>query len=217
MVNLRIKTIWFLIFNFTHCAVVKINKDHRTHQVVFKQIGNYATDVHCHHICILFNLSKIIDTPMKAMKTIETYIKNVYQHSLMYYKDHQRGIIGDKHQAHLAAELIKDTSDLIVNISSEQLVAIKNNLLSITSMLPNSNTRPERQLELIFGLGATLFSLYNYINQNADNSQMSKNTQSISSLTHISEIQEDHLKNLIIEVSNNHYFFLQSLKFSPAI
>jgi hypothetical protein len=40
--------------------------------------------------------------------------------------------------------------------------------------MPTSNTRPERQQELLFGLGATLFSLYNYTDQNADNQKYSK-------------------------------------------
>jgi hypothetical protein len=44
-----------------------------------------------------------------------------------------------------------------------------------------------------------------------------QSTQSISCFTHISEIQEDHLKHLDIEVANNRYFYLQSLKFNPAI
>jgi hypothetical protein len=41
----------------------------------------------------------------------------------------------------------------------------ENNIMSVTSTLPTSNTRTERQLELLFGLGATLFSLKNYIHQ----------------------------------------------------
>jgi hypothetical protein len=134
----------------------------------------------------------------------------------MYSKDHQRGNIADQHQAHLAAQLIKETSDFIMNKSSNQLISIQNNFKPVTSTLPNSNTRTERQLELLFGLGATLSSLYNYINHNAENTQITKNTQSISSLTHISEIQ-DHLKHLDIEVTNNCYLYLQSLKFNPAI
>jgi hypothetical protein len=31
--------------------------------------------------------------------------------------------------------------------------------------MPESNTRPERQIELLFGEGATLFPLLNYIDQ----------------------------------------------------
>ena len=73
----------------------------------------------------------------------------------------------DKHQAHVAAQLIKESSDFILNTSYVQLNDIKDNLISILSTLPESNTRPERQIELLFGLGATLFSLYNYINQRA--------------------------------------------------
>jgi hypothetical protein len=141
-----------------------------------------------HHIQLPVNLSKIIDTPVKAMETIETYIKNVYNQSLMYHKNHQRGNIVDKHQAHLAAQLVKDTHNFTMNVSLDKLLSMKNNLIYVTSTFLNSNTRPERQLELIFGLGATIFSLCNYINHHADNLQITKKTQSISSLTHISEM-----------------------------
>jgi hypothetical protein len=140
-----------------------------------------------------------METTVKTMKTIETYIKNVYQQLLMHYKDPQRGNIAGKHQAHLASQIIKDTWDYIMNTSSDKLASFQNNQMSITSTLPNSNIRPEWQLELVFGLGETLFSLYNYINHNTDNSQITKNTN--SSFTHISEIQEDHLKHLDIEVA----------------
>jgi hypothetical protein len=127
------------------------------------------------------------------------------------------GNMVDKHQAHLAATLVKETSEYILNTSMDQLSAMKNNLLSVTSTLPESTTRPERQLELLFGIGATLFSLYNYINTQSDTAQMTRNKNSISSLTHIKEIQEDHLKHLEIEMATNRYFYLQNLKFNPAL
>jgi hypothetical protein len=44
--------------------------------------------------------------------------------------------------------------------------------------LPESNTRPECQLELLFGIGATLFSLSNYINTQTENAQITRNTPS---------------------------------------
>jgi hypothetical protein len=53
----------------------------------------------------------------------------------------------DKHQAHLAATLVKETSEYILNTSMEQLSAMKNNLLYIISTLPESTTRPDRQLQ----------------------------------------------------------------------
>jgi hypothetical protein len=114
MLDLKSMMIWFLIFELTQCAVLKISKEDRTHQVGFKRIGNYATDVHFDHIRILVNFSKVINTPVKAMSTKETYIQNVYQQYLMYSKDQQRGNIADKHQSHLVAQLIKETSDYIL-------------------------------------------------------------------------------------------------------
>jgi 4-diphosphocytidyl-2C-methyl-D-erythritol kinase len=151
-------------------------------------------------------MSKIIETPNIAMQHMRTYVKEVYQQSLMYYRDERRGNMVDKHQAHLAATLVKETSEYILNTSNDQLSAIKNNLLSVTSTLPESKTRPERQLELLLGTGATLFSLYNFINTQADNPQISRNKNSMSILTHIAEVQEDHLKHLEIKMTNNRYF-----------
>ena len=73
--------------------------------MVFKRIENYATDVHLHNIQIPVNLSNIIKTPVKAMETIKTSTRNVYQQSLLYYWDNQKENKVDKHQAHLAAQL----------------------------------------------------------------------------------------------------------------
>jgi GTPase Era involved in 16S rRNA processing len=115
---------WYMLLELTQSAVVRINKKDQTHQVVFKSIGHYATDVYFHHVRIPVNLSNVIETPKKAMQTIEAYIKNVYQSLLMYYNHYQRSNIADKHQAHLAAQLIKDSSHFIMNMSSDELVSI---------------------------------------------------------------------------------------------
>ena len=97
----------------------------------------------------------------------------------MFYKDehktqarNQPGT--DNKQAHLAALLIKEQCEFVTNTSEGQLLAIQHNLLSVISTLPTSNTRSERQLELLFGIGATLFSLYNYINAKAEDPQIEK-------------------------------------------
>jgi hypothetical protein len=82
----------------------------------------------------------------------------------MFNKDQQRG---NKHQAHLAAQLMTDTMNFIRNTYSNHCLSIKNNLLKITSTLPVLNSRPELQLELLFSLGTTFFGLDDYINQNS--------------------------------------------------
>jgi hypothetical protein len=59
--------------------------------------------------------------------------------------------------------------------------------------------------------------LFNYINQRGDETQASTNTKSISSLTHTAEVQDDDLKHLDIKMASNRYFYLQQLKFNPAL
>ncbi len=92
------------------------------------------------------NLSKIISTPTEAIEHIKVTVKDVYEQTVRYNRDERRGNMVDKHQAHLAATLVKESSEFILNTSIDQLSAIKNNLLSVTSTLPESSTRPERQL-----------------------------------------------------------------------
>jgi hypothetical protein len=132
---------------------------------VLKWIGNYARDVHFQIPDIVLKINK---TPPKAMEILKSNVKNVYQQSIGYNRDKQRDNMMDKHQAHLEATLIKESSDFILNTSSDQLTAIQNNQLLVTSKLLASNTRPKSQLKLLFRIGATLFSLYNYIYQWAD-------------------------------------------------
>jgi hypothetical protein len=43
----------------------------------------------------------------------------------MHYRDEQLGILVDKLQAHLAEQFFKDSSDFILNTSSEQLTLSK--------------------------------------------------------------------------------------------
>ena len=88
----------------------------------------------------------------------------------------------DKHQAHLTAALIKDSSDFTLNTSSDRLTIIQNNLDLVNSTLPATNIRPERQLELQFGIRTPLLSLHNFISQWADDSQKSRIKNTIKSL-----------------------------------
>ena len=86
-------------------------------------------DVNFHRIRIPVNVSKLIETPAKAIETLRSYVKNVHLQSFTYLRDEQRENMVDKHQAHLVATLIKETSDFILNTSSDQLTAIQNNLI----------------------------------------------------------------------------------------
>ena len=46
----------------------------------------------------------------------------------------------DKHQAHLAAQQMKDPNYFIFNISSEQITVTEMNFISVISKMPESNT-----------------------------------------------------------------------------
>jgi hypothetical protein len=98
---------------------------------------------------------------------------------------------------HLAATLIKESSDLLLNTSFDQQNYIKKIFCLSHQHCLNNKNRPERQLELL------LFSLYNYINLQADNRQISRTTNFINDLTHVAEIQENYLRRLEIEVAND--------------
>jgi hypothetical protein len=62
-----------------------------------------------------------------------------------------------------------------------------------------------------------LFMLFNYINIIDDKNQILKNNKSIASLTHIAEVQKDHLTHLDFEVASNCHFYLQQIKFNLAL
>jgi hypothetical protein len=76
-------------------------------------------------------------------------VKEVYEQSIRYYRDEKKGNMVDKHQAHLAATLLKETRDYIVNKSTDQLSALKNNLLSVTYSDGNSSDTTDQGGEMV--------------------------------------------------------------------
>jgi hypothetical protein len=117
----------------------------------------------------------------------------LYQQSFNSLRNEQRGKVSiDKHKDHLAASVIKESSDYILNTSSSQLTSIKNNLLS-HQHCPNQKLGQKDSFNssLVQGLiysDCTIISTSNLI---AD--KFLENTLSIKDLTHIAEIQENHL------------------------
>jgi hypothetical protein len=81
-----------------------VNKVDKNYQVVFKKIGNYATDVHFHHIHIPLNISKI-------MVTLERTMENICAQCVPITTN---GKIMDEHQAHIVAQLMRGLSNFIL-------------------------------------------------------------------------------------------------------
>jgi hypothetical protein len=113
---------------------MKLNKEENG-QAVCKRVAKNAMDVHSHRIRIPINLSKVVD----AQKAMETIIPEACVSNLS-----------------CSTESIKEetwwtnTKPNSSNIQGRS--AVQNNLLSVMSTLPASNSKLERQLKLLFGI-----------------------------------------------------------------
>ena len=116
------------------------------------------------------------------------------------------------------AQQAYDTAEDIATIAYSELDIMERELQSLTQTLPSATTgRQKRQLGLIFGIAGTLFSLFNYINTPEYNEQITRNKHSISALTHIAKIQENHLNHLDFEVEANKRHIIQSFASEPSL
>ena len=89
--------------------------DPKEHQIIFRRIGDYATDVVFHHIHIPIPLDKINEVSDKAISKIKAYAENVYQESMMHYHDDNQ--YADSKKAEGYAKLITEQNLFVVNES----------------------------------------------------------------------------------------------------
>ena len=186
------------------------------HQIIFKRIGEYATNVEYHHIHIPVNLMEQVAVADKAKHMISHYAETIYQETLMHY--HQDNQYPDEQKAKAYANLLKDQNTFVANTSGEILDRIKVNLISTTTALPHlANKQSKRQIGLLFGLLGTSFATANAIHI----AQMEKNAagqrQQILKLTHIAEIEQNHLQHLDLQVITNEKQTLEALRYNPAM
>ena len=60
--------------------------DQTEHQIIFRQIGKYETDVEFHHVHIPIQLGTQIEIADRAMEIIDLYTTNIYKEMLMHYE-----------------------------------------------------------------------------------------------------------------------------------
>ena len=58
----------------------------KEHQIIFKRIGEYATDVEFHHVHIPIQLGELTQAADKAMEIINLYATNIHKETLMHYR-----------------------------------------------------------------------------------------------------------------------------------
>ena len=188
-----------------------------THQVVFKSIGTYATNVHYHHVRIPVPIGNFTETPKKAMKLIEKYTHNIYTNSLTYFKMDPRNYQVPDVVAQEAAILTQNQNMFVYNNSMSELQEIYEDMRSVTSTLPTEQDRDKRQIGLLFGIGSAIFASKNFLSiQKLERENQIEKGQ-IKAITHILEIDRDHFKHLDIESQTNRYLAMQQLQFNPVL
>ena len=191
------------------------NLDQQNHQVIFKRIGEYATDVEFHHVHIPVPLGLQVQVANQAMDIIKKYAQNIHQETLMHY--HKDNTYPDEEKAQAYATLLTHQNQFVTNNSAQILEQIKAQIMSVTSALPQSPLRTSRQLGFIFGLVGTAFATANAVRISNIENQNLHNQKELHTLTHIAEIQENHLNHLDLKFLANEKMTLEALRYNPAL
>ena len=189
--------------------------DQQEHQVIFQRIGEYATDVEFHHVHIPVPLGLQIQIADQAMAIINKYAHNIYQETLMHY--HKDNRYPDEEKAVAYAKLITHQNQFVTNNSDQILRQLKTQIESVTTALPQTPIRSARQLGFIFGLVGTAFATANAIRISQIENQNQQNQKEFHTLTHIAEIQENHLNHLDLKLMANEQMTLEALRYNPAL
>jgi N-acetyl-beta-hexosaminidase len=111
----------------------------KEHQIFFRRIGEYATEVNFHHVHIPIPLNKINQVADKAIEKVKAYAKNVYDESMMHY--HPDNQYADTKKSEWYALLITDQNIFVTNESAKSIMYFQDDLKSLTSARPTSKTR----------------------------------------------------------------------------
>jgi hypothetical protein len=106
----------------------------------------------------------------------------------------------------------------VTNESANSIKYLQEDLHSLTKALPTSNSRmSKRQIGLMFGLMGTAFSAINAVQINNLQKQSDIPNDKLFTLSHITQIQEDHLEHLEIENLTQDSILINAYRYNPAI
>ena len=109
----------------THCEpLLSKHPSPSEQQVIFKQIGNYATHIEYHHIYIPINLQKYSETPARALDIIEDYSQKQ-----------------DKKDEATSAAL---------NITKSKIENLRNELHDVIQAIPLEDEKSRKNIETFF-------------------------------------------------------------------
>ena len=153
-----------------------------THQFLFQPIGKFATDVHYMHIHIPFYLTPVFKSLSRVQKAMTSIV---------------------------SLTSAKGSGPVIAQIASETLKQNKiiyDNFVNLVSNLPTHDIsqyhRKKLFFDILFGLTGTVFGIANSIAIASINTKIAKNIKRTDLLVDISQIHDNHLKNIDDQIHN---------------
>jgi hypothetical protein len=175
-----------------------INTNPNTHTTIFNPIGKYATDVHYQLIRIPIHFKPIKD----AQEDLSIFMHNV------------KNVVRGK-----ATEF---PINQVIHLANSTLSMIRQRTINMQLNLPTSSITPhagekKRFLDLIFGIAGTAFGISNQIQITRINSIIAKEIHRTDMLVDISQLHENHLHSLDLQISNTAKTISDFVQYSPAV
>ena len=169
-----------------------------THTTIFNPVGKYATDVHYQLVRIPIHFAPI----KKAQEDLSIFMFNI------------------KNLVKTRATEIPITQ--IVELANVTLNMVKSRTKNMILNLPTSKFSPhgsekKRFLDLIFGITGTVFGIANAYQISKLNAQMAKLNTRTDMLVDITQLHENHLHALDIQMNNSANILTDFVKYNPAV
>ena len=169
-----------------------------THTTIFNPVGKYATDVQYQLVRIPIHFAPI----KKAQDDISIFMHNV------------------KNLVKTRATEVPITQ--IIELANHTLGTIKYRTKNMILNLPTSSFSPhgsekKRFLNLIFGITATAFGISNGLQISKLNAQMATLNARTDMLVDITQLHENHLRSLDVQMNNTANILTDFVKYNPAV
>jgi len=169
-----------------------------THTTIFNPIGKYATDVQYQLVRIPIHFQPI----EKAQEDLNTFMHNVL--NLVKTRATEVPITQVVHLANVSLSMIRQrTKNMILNLP--------------TSQFSPHGSEQKRFLNLVFGITATAFGIANNLQIAKLNAQMAKEVARTDMLVDITQLHENHLHALDIQLNNSVNALTDFVKYNPAV
>ena len=163
------------------------------HSVVFEPSGYYAFNTHYLHVRLPIPLQPIFN----SMDYAKDRIKN---HNSYYYKD--------------AVDQIQVNNEAAIR-------SLEDKFFNLVNTLPHHrvspNDRHARFLDIIAGISGIVWGAYNAYKLQGLDARLAKQEQELALMKDISQLHDNHLKNLDTHISLHEQMFRELVEHNPAV